>query len=604
MNEQQSNPSTVPVPVMKRLFSYAKPHWKSIVVVLILILIMTGTTLLQPRLVQKVIDDHLVGWNQTLERDTLSLELKSIGILAMIYLISVLVNFVSNYVHYWLLNKTGQSILVDLRQKVYDHVMGLSMSFFDKNPLGNLVTRITNDTENLNEMFTSVLTSVFQNGVSILGTLVIMLTMNLRLGLMVLALTPVIFLIAFVFRNIIQKIYERQRRILSRINNHLSENLSGMNVIQMFHQEEKVYKEFDEVDRAYLKESQREVRSFATFRPLVELVRSLGIAILLWFGGGSFLQETMTFGVLYAYIEYIQRFFFPILGLAETYNVIQSALTSSRRIFTLMDEQETIVNKPGAIQVDKLRGKVEFSRVWFAYQGEEWVLKDVSFVIEPGSFVAFVGATGAGKSSIMNLICRFYDIQKGTIRIDDVDIRDYDISSLRRAIGVVQQDVFLFSGTIEDNITLNRVELTREDAIHAATLVNADPFIRKLPGVYEEPVMERGATFSAGQRQLLSYARTVAGKPSVLILDEATANIDTETELLIQDAIIKMSRNRTTIAVAHRISTIADADHIIVLHHGKIAEEGTKDQLLEHEGIFRVLYELQFEQSAEIPGVL
>lgn len=604
MNEQQSNPSTVPVPVMKRLFSYAKPHWKSIVVVLILILIMTGTTLLQPRLVQKVIDDHLVGWNQTLEGDTLSLELKSIGILAMIYLISVLVNFVSNYVHYWLLNKTGQSILVDLRQKVYDHVMGLSMSFFDKNPLGNLVTRITNDTENLNEMFTSVLTSVFQNGVSILGTLVIMLTMNLRLGLMVLALTPVIFLIAFVFRNIIQKIYERQRRILSRINNHLSENLSGMNVIQMFHQEEKVYKEFDEVDRAYLKESQREVRSFATFRPLVELVRSLGIAILLWFGGGSFLQETMTFGVLYAYIEYIQRFFFPILGLAETYNVIQSALTSSRRIFTLMDEQETIVNKPGAIQVDKLRGKVEFSRVWFAYQGEEWVLKDVSFVIEPGSFVAFVGATGAGKSSIMNLICRFYDIQKGTIRIDDVDIRDYDISSLRRAIGVVQQDVFLFSGTIEDNITLNRVELTREDAIHAATLVNADPFIRKLPGVYEEPVMERGATFSAGQRQLLSYARTVAGKPSVLILDEATANIDTETELLIQDAIIKMSRNRTTIAVAHRISTIADADHIIVLHHGKIAEEGTKDQLLEHDGIFRVLYELQFEQSAEIPGVL
>lgn len=604
MNEQQSNPSTVPVPVMKRLFSYAKPHWKSIVVVLILILIMTGTTLLQPRLVQKVIDDHLVGWNQTLEGDTLSLELKSIGILAMIYLISVLVNFVSNYVHYWLLNKTGQSILVDLRQKVYDHVMGLSMSFFDKNPLGNLVTRITNDTENLNEMFTSVLTSVFQNGVSILGTLVIMLTMNLRLGLMVLALTPVIFLIAFVFRNIIQKIYERQRRILSRINNHLSENLSGMNVIQMFHQEEKVYKEFDEVDRAYLKESQREVRSFATFRPLVELVRSLGIAILLWFGGGSFLQETMTFGVLYAYIEYIQRFFFPILGLAETYNVIQSALTSSRRIFTLMDEQETIVNKPGAIQVDKLRGKVEFSRVWFAYQGEEWVLKDVSFVIEPGSFVAFVGATGAGKSSIMNLICRFYDIQKGTIRIDDVDIRDYDISSLRRAIGVVQQDVFLFSGTIEDNITLNRVELTREDAIHAATLVNADPFIRKLPGVYEEPVMERGSTFSAGQRQLLSYARTVAGKPSVLILDEATANIDTETELLIQDAIIKMSRNRTTIAVAHRISTIADADHIIVLHHGKIAEEGTKDQLLEHDGIFRVLYELQFEQSAEIPGVL
>jgi ATP-binding cassette subfamily B protein len=582
--------------VMGRLLSYARPHWKAFSMVLFLILILTGTSLVQPRLIQWIIDGHLIQLTPGLPDEALRSELLQIGVVALVYLSTVLVNFVANYAHFWILNRTGQTILLDLRQQVYDHVMSLSMAFFDTNPLGNLVTRITNDTENLNEMFTSVLTSLFQNLVTILGIIVILLTMNLRLGLMVLALFPVILGVSIVFRNIIQKIYEKQRRILSRINNHLSENLSGMSVIQMFHQENKVYQEFDEADRAYLKESKGEVRSFATYRPAIELIRSLGIAMLLWYGGGSYLRETLSFGVLYAYIEYIQRFFYPILGLAETYNVIQSATTSSKRIFHLLDEESSVENKTQGIMVDRLSGKVEFQHVWFAYKEDDWVLKDVSFVIEPGEFVAFVGATGAGKSSIMYLISRFYDIQKGTILIDGIDIKEYDSQSLRQAIGVVQQDVFLFSGTVEENITLERNHISKVDAIHAATLVNADLFIQRLPGGYEAPVMERGATFSAGQRQLLSYARTVAADPSMLILDEATANIDTETELLIQDAIIKMSRNRTTIAVAHRISTIADADKIIVMNHGRIEEEGTKDQLLEKDGIFRVLYELQFDR--------
>lgn len=588
-----------PPRVVGRLLSYAKPYWISFILVFGMILVMTATSLAQPRLVQMIIDRHLVGVSTGMEAELLRQKFMDIGFIAAIYLGTVLVNFVANYTHYWLLNQTGQTILMGIRQDVYDHVMGLSMSFFDKNPLGNLVTRITNDTENLNEMFTSVFTSLFQNLISILGIIIIMLAMNLRLGLMILALTPFIIVVSFVFRNMIQKVYEKERRLLSKINNHLSENLSGMSVIQMFHQEEKVYGEFDKADRDYLKETKREVKYFATYRPAVELIRSLGIALLLWFGGGGYLQGVITFGVLYAYIEYIQRFFHPILGLAETYNVIQSALTSSRRIFHLLDEKNTIEEAEDPIVLNQLEGRVEFENVWFAYNGEEWVLKDVSFVIEPGEFVAFVGATGAGKSSIMSLICRFYDIQKGSIRIDGVDIKKYDVTSLRQAIGVVQQDVFLFSGTVERNITLEREGITGERALHASKLVNADSFISRLPGGYQAPVMERGATFSAGQRQLLSYARTIASDPSMLILDEATANIDTETELLIQDAILKMSENRTMIAVAHRISTIADADKIIVMNHGQIAEEGTKDELLALNGIFRVLYKLQFDQSLE-----
>ncbi|MBF7096841.1 ABC transporter ATP-binding protein [Alkalibacter mobilis] len=582
--------------IIKRLFKYALPYWKQFALVLFLILIITGTSLLQPKLVQIMIDNHLMDFSGGMTEDLLNEELSGVFKISMLYIGTVLINFVATYSQFWVLNKAGQSILLSIRQELYDHILDLPMSFFDTNPLGNLVTRVTNDTENLNEMFTSVLTSLFQNLVSILGIIIIMLIMNVKLGLMVLSLSPVIVAISVIFRNAIGKVYDSQRKVLSRINNHLSENISGMGIIQMFHQEQKVYDEFDRADREYLKESRREVKYFATYRPAVEMIRSIGIALLIWYGGKGYLTEVITFGVLYAFIEYIQRFFYPILGLAETYNIIQSALTSSKRIFSLMDEKSSIENAEDPIFIDRFKGKVEFENVWFAYKGDDWVLKDVSFRIKPGEFVAFVGATGAGKSSIMNLIVRFYDIQKGKILIDGVDVRKYDIQSLRRAIGLVQQDVFLFSGSIERNITLGRDEVKRDDAIKAAKLVNADNFIIRLPKGYDEPVMERGATLSAGQRQLLSYARTISTDPSMLILDEATANIDTETELLIQDAISKMSKNRTMIAVAHRISTIADADNIIVMSHGKIAEQGTKDELLGRDGIFRVLYELQYKQ--------
>lgn len=577
--------------------SYAKPYIPQFILVMLMILIATGLNLAQPKIVQLIIDGPLKGLEDAIPAVEVDERTKQMFVLVGVYLFTVLMNFFISYGQTVLLFRTGQKILREIRESLYDRILTFDMKFFDTHPLGNLVTRVTNDTESLNEMFTSVLSNIFRNIFSFVGIVIMMYSLNARIATFVLLLTPVIVLISVVFRRVIRRVYERQRRVLSRINNHLSEDISGISVIQMFHREKEIYKEFDRENQDYLKETYKEVKYYAMYRPAVEFIRALGIAMLVWFGGQGFLSGALTFGVVYAFVDYTERFYQPILNLAETYNIIQSAMTSTKRIFDLMDEESYILNDPNPIYVDRFEGKIEFQNVWFAYKDEDWVLKDISFVIEPGDFVAFVGATGAGKSSIMNLMSRFYDIQKGQILIDGVDIKKYDIQSLRRAIGIVQQDVFLFTGTIEDNISLSR-EAVDANAVHkAAELVHASQFIEKLPMRYEEPVMERGSTLSAGQRQLLSFARTVASDPSMLILDEATANIDTETEQLIQSAIHNMAQDRTMIAVAHRISTIADADDIIVLHHGEIAQQGTKDELLEQEGIFRVLYDLQYKEG-------
>ena len=470
------------------------------------------------------------------------------------------------------------------------------MKFFDTRPLGNLVTRVTNDTENLNELFVSVLSGLIRNLIMVAGILVIMFSMDMRLAFFVLLITPVIVLISVLFRKQVRKVYQWERSVLSKINNHLSEDLSGMRMIQILNREKGIYKEFDIENRDYRNATRREVLLFSMFRPGIELIRALAISLLIYFGGRGYLAQTISFGVLYAFVDYIQQFFMPILNLAETYNVYQSASTSSDRIFSLLNEDNEMAGLFGKRKIENFRGKIEFKNVWFAYVKEEWVLKDVSFVIEPCELVAFVGATGAGKSSIINLIGRYYEIQKGQILFDDVDIMEYDPEEIRKFIGFVQQDVFLFTGTIYDNITLGNPEISRETVEQAIKDVNLTGFIERLPEGLETPVMERGATFSAGERQLLSFARTLVRDPGILILDEATANIDTETELMIQEALNKMSKSRTTIAIAHRISTIADADNIIVLSHGEIAEEGNRGELIEKDGIFKVLYELQYEQ--------
>lgn len=582
----------------RRLYRYAVPYIPQFILVFVLIAIGTYATLMQPRIVQTIIDQQV----PIIADKTLAIEAKQEAIQAawqngLIYLATVIVSFVVTYIQVIVLQETGQRILLKIRQDLYNHVLKLPTAFFDHYPLGSLVTRVTNDTETLNEMFTSVLSSVLRNTFSLFGIVIIMYRLDIKMSNFVMLLVPIIVLVSFVFRRIIRKVYANQRRVLSIINTKLSENISGMRTIQVFHKEKEIKDEFEEVNQEYLDHSQKEVLYYAIYRPTIEILQGLGMAALLWFGGNNFIMGVMSFGILYAFIDYISRFFQPILQLAETYNIVQSAMTSTQRIFHLLDIEEE--DKGGDILVPEsgLEGRVEFKNVWFAYNEDEWILKDISFTVEAGEFVAFVGATGAGKSTIMHLLCRFYDIDKGQILIDGIDIRDYDIHSLRKAIGVVQQNIFLYSGTIIDNITLKRDEVSQEDARWAAKLVNAESFIYNLPNGYDEKVTERGSSLSSGQRQLLSFARTISVKPSFLILDEATASIDTETEILIQDAINKMATNRSMIAVAHRISTIADADRIIVMHHGEIAEQGNKEELLAQDGLFKVLYQLQYQDN-------
>ncbi|NLV99503.1 MAG: ABC transporter ATP-binding protein [Clostridiaceae bacterium] len=582
---------------LKRLYSYGTPYYKQFIVIFLLIIISVGMTLAQPRLTQMIIDNNIsVLLDPAASQNERALALSGATQMALIYLATVLLAFVAGYGQDYMLHKTGQKILRRIRQDLYDHILKLPMTFFDHYPQGSLVTRVTNDTETLNEMFTSVLTTIFRSLITLAGIVVIMYSMNSRLASFVMLLTPAIIIISMVFRRVIRKVYYAQRRVLSMINTKLSENISGMRTIQVFHRQKQVTEEFDEINREYLDLSSKEVQYYATYRPFIEIIRSLGIAALIWFGGRSHLDGIITFGILYAFIDYIQRFFQPILELAETFNLVQSAMTSTHRIFHLMDQEVEDSGGELAVPATGLEGKIEFKNVWFAYNEGEWVLKDVSFSMEPGEFVAFVGATGAGKSTIMHLLCRFYDIDKGQILLDGIDIREYDLKQLRESIGVVQQDVFLYSGSVMENISLNRPEVSVTDVRQAAKIVNADIFIDKLPKRYDEEIMERGSTLSSGQRQLLSFARTIAAKPSLLILDEATANIDTETELLIQDAISKMSVSRSMIAVAHRISTIANADKIIVMHKGRVAEQGTRDQLLARNGLFKLLYKLQYEE--------
>ncbi|MBU5426388.1 ABC transporter ATP-binding protein/permease [Tissierella pigra] len=524
-------------------------------------------------------------------------DIKGINKIALIFLVSIVLAFVLNYLQVLILNYTSQKIIFNIRQEIFAHIQSLSISFFDKNPIGRLVTRVTNDTETLNEMYTSVLVNLFKDIFVLIGIIFIMIKMNLTLALISFALVPLIIVASIIFRKKIRVVYRLARVQLSKINSTLNENLTGMRIIHIFKKENKISNQFDKINQDYLKTAKKEITLFAIFRPSIEVIRSLGIAFIIYYGGDKVISNSIEFGVLYAFIEYLQRFFQPILDLTEKYNILQSAMASSERIFHILDNTDIVENPNNPMSIDNIKGKIEFRNVWFAYESDNWVLKDISFIINPGETIAFVGATGAGKSSIMNLITRFYDIQKGEILIDDINIKEYNKYELRQKIGVVLQDVFLFTGTIEDNIRLNNTEISDDKIIEVAKYVNADYFINKLPLKYKEPVMERGSTLSSGERQLLSFARTLAYNPSILILDEATSSIDTETELLIQDALEKLIKGRTSIAVAHRLSTIQHADKIIVLSKGNIKEIGTHQELLSMEGMYYDLYRLQYKED-------
>ena len=527
-------------------------------------------------------------------RDT---DIKGINKISIVFLLSIIFAFVFNYLQVLMLNYTSQKIVFNIRQDLFSHIQSLSISYFDKNPIGRLVTRVTNDTETLNEMYTGVLVNLLKDIFILFGIIFIMIRMNLTLALISLSLVPLILIVSIVFRKKIRVIYRLSRAQLAKINSTLNENITGMRTIQIFKKEDKISRQFDKINKEYLNTAKKEISLFAIFRPSIEVIRSLGIASIVYFGGGQVVSNVIEFGVLYAFIDYIQRFFDPILDLTEKYNILQSAMASSERIFTILDDDSMIENKPNPIEVNNIKGKIEFKNVWFAYIEDNWVLKDISFTINPGENIAFVGATGAGKSSIINLITRFYDIQKGEILIDGVNIKDYDKFQLRKNIGVVLQDVFLFTGTIEENIRLNDLSISSEKIEEVSKYVNANHFIDKLPLKYKEPVMERGSTLSSGERQLLSFARTLAYDPKILILDEATSNIDTETEILIQDALRKLVKCRTSIAVAHRLSTIQHADKIVVLSKGTIKEMGTHQELLAKEGMYYDLYKLQYKED-------
>ncbi len=519
--------------------------------------------------------------------------------LAVIYFGVIAVGFGLNFAQIYLLHRTGQRIIFNIRHAVFAHIQRLSLRFFDTNPVGRLVTRVTNDTETLNQMFTGVLVNLFKDVFMLLGIVVVMLQLDTRLALISFSLLPVVAIATVVFRIKAREAYRDVRVKLARINATLSENISGMRIVQIFHREKKKHQEFDEINSAHFAASYREMQIFAIFRPFIDLMFFLALALLIWFGGGDVIRRTLEFGVLYAFIQYVEMFFRPINDMAEKYNIMQAAMASSERIFQLMDTPVDIKAPDRPVPVG-VEGRIEFRNVWFAYNPGEWVLKDVSFTIEKGQTVAFVGATGAGKTSIINLISRLYDIQKGQILIDGVDIKKMDIEELRKNVAVVLQDVFMFSGTIADNIRLSS-DIDNQRVQQIAEAVDAHRFINQLPRTYESEVKERGATMSAGQRQLLAFARALAFDPKILILDEATANIDTETEQIIQRAMGTVSQGRTTLVVAHRLSTIQSADKIIVMHKGKVREMGTHQQLLAQGGYYYNLYQLQY-QDQELDG--
>lgn len=565
-----------------RLIAYMKPYAHWVIFALLLVLGLTAFDLYRPMLVGDAIDTFGANGDYDVIIAT-----------AIKYAVVLALSFAFNIAQTWILQKTGQNIILQMRKDLYRHIQSLGSRYFDITPVGKLVTRVTNDVEALNEMYSGILVQLFRNIVKIVGLAGVMLVLDVRLAAISFVLMPLVIWLTVLCQKIARNIYRLYRTRLTDINTFLSEHLSGMKIIQIFGRQERKFEEFHDKNTKLYKAFYREMLMYAVFRPLIYILSILSLMIVLWFGSRNVFDEIISVGTLYIFSNYIRSFFDPIQELAEQFSTLQSSIASAEKIFTVMDEDEFIPEVENPKQPDKITGKIEFDHVWFAYDGENYVLKDVSFVINPGEKVAFVGATGAGKSSILNLIGRYYDIQKGHIYIDGIDIRQLSKKQLRSAIGQMQQDVFIFEGDVAYNIRLNDDAITDAQVKAAAEYVNASHFIEKLPQGYHEPVTERGATFSAGERQLLSFARTLAHNPRILVMDEATANIDTETEILIQEALEKLMDGRTTIMVAHRLSTIQHADCIMVMHKGRICERGTHRELLEQDGIYRKLYELQ-----------
>lgn len=578
--------------IVSRLLKYARPHWASFALALFIMLVSIAYDIISPIIVGDI--EKLV---------TNDFEMSSLFAKVAVYAGVLAVSMLCTYFQAIILQKTGQKILSTLRQDLFTHIESLSHNQLNNIPVGKLVTRVTNDTNAISMMFTNILVTMVKNVFVILGVLAAMLLLNYELTLMVLCFVPFVVLFTWIFRKFSRKAYRAVKDGTTDINTYLSENLSGIKITQIFNREDKKMLDFLEKSSKLRKAKQKQIFVFGVFRPMVYMLYISSVLCLLYLGGRGYIKETEFLGqtidasILVTFYMYISKFFNPIQTLAEQFNMLQSAFASAEKIFTVFDMVPEVVDEPDAIEIDNIRGEIEFRNVWFAYKSEEWVLKDVSFKVEAKQTVAFVGSTGSGKTTILSLICRNYDIQKGQILIDGIDIKKIKISSLRKHFGQMLQDVFLFSGTIRSNIVLREDCFTDEEIMEACRYVNADSFINKLESGLDEVVRERGNNFSAGQRQLLSFARTVIHRPAVMILDEATANIDTETELLIQDSLEKMKNIGTMLIVAHRLSTIQHADNIILLSKGKVVEQGNHQELLRQKGKYHQLYTLQYTKQ-------
>ena len=572
--------------LMRRLLGYLRPHGKAVGVALATILAGSALQLVQPWLTMVAIDNHIaLGEFDGLER------------IALAFLLVLAGAFVLEYLQTWTMQMTGQRIMFDLRMEIYGHLQRLDLRFHDRNPVGALMTRVTSDVDNLNELFTSGVVTIFRDVFMLAGIAIVLLWMDWRLALVTFAVLPAIAWVTHWFRRNARDAYRRVRIQITRINVFLQENISGMATVQLFRREARNFERFARINRAHRDASVESIFYYATFYPAIEALGAVATALILWHGGGRAEQDTVELGVLVACLQYSQRFFKPISDLSEKFNILQSAMASSERVFGLLDTPVEITSPPPSGPAAKPGGTIRFEHVWFAYRDDAFVLRDVSFEVAAGERVGVVGATGAGKTTLINLLMRFYDVDRGRITIDGVDIREMPLADLRRRFGLVPQDVHLFSGSVKDNIRLGHEAIGNAEVRAAARSVHADGFIERLPNGFDSEVGERGASLSAGQRQLLSFARALAFAPDVLLLDEATSSVDTDTERLIEDALHVLMAGRTTIAVAHRLSTVQDMDEILVFHKGELREKGSHQKLLARRGLYHALYQLQYRDQ-------
>jgi len=580
--------------LMRRLLAYLWPYWRQVAVALVAIIAGAGAALAQPYLIKTAIDRYIVASR-----------LAGLDRLAALYFVVLAVAFVAEYIQTWTMQLTGQRIMFDLRMAIYGHLQQLDLKYYDRNPVGRLMTRVTSDVDVLNDLFTSGVVTIFGDVFTLAGIMIVMLWMNWPLALVAFSVLPLIVLITQWFRRHVRDSYRVVRAWIARINAFLQENITGMSTVQLFRREALNFSRFDDINKKHRDANIDSIFYYAVFYPAIEAVSTLASALIIWYGGGSVLRNALTLGALVDFLQYSLRFFRPISDMSEKFNVLQSAMASSERIFKLLDEP--VVIAPPARPVRRpapADGHIVFDGVWFAYNDPaeaepEWVLRDVSFEVKPGQRVGIVGATGSGKTTLINLLLRFYDVKRGRITIDGIDIRDLDVADLRGLFSLVLQDVHLFSGTVADNIRLGNRSIDENRIRRAAQAVHADQFIERLPDGYASAVAERGSTLSVGQKQLLSFARALAFDPRVLILDEATSSVDTETELLIRDALHVLMAGRTTIAIAHRLSTIQDMDKILVVHKGQLRESGTHQELLAQRGIYFKLFELQYRNARD-----